>query len=410
MAVNSNFETIEHCRICSASDLVEILNLGNQPPANSLYLPEEEPPASIPLRLFYCTECKTLQLRESVDPYHLFSKYVWVTGTSKTAVEYSYTFAQEALKRSPQKAPFVIEIASNDGTFLRRFQEKSCKVLGIDPAENLAKAAVDESIPTLIRFFSEKVSQELIETHGQADIVIARNVLPHVREVHSVVKGIGGLLKPNGLGIIEFHDSKLILEELQYDYIYHEHLFYFTLSSMESLLLSHGLKIFDIYRSPISGGSWVVYFSHKTKAKTSALKMSLKDEDTSAVNSLETWLDFRRRAKIHREKLREITFSSNTKILAYGASARSSTLLNFCKIGHDQISAIVDKNPLKHGLLTPMSKIPIISYEQGIQRAKAEELILLLAWNFKQEVKEDLCNCGYKGRFLLPLPGKPCLL
>ncbi len=404
------YETIHECRICLSSNLLEILDLGNQPPANSLYLPEAEEPPSIPLRLVLCRACGTAQIGESVDPQYLFSSYVWVTGTSKTAVEYSSRFTKEALNRCTTGTPFVLEIASNDGTFLRRFQENGCRVLGIDPADNLARAASDAGVPTLARFFNEELASQLLQEQGPADIVIARNVIPHVKEIHSVIDGISILLDENGMGIIEFHDSRLIQDELQYDYIYHEHLFYYSLGSIVNLLRRHGLEIFDVDRSLISGGSWVIYFSQAQKVKSTALKRAEKEEQQSGVNTLKKWLAFSRNARSLRGRLMDIICASKIKILAYGASARSSTLLNYCGIDHQHISAVIDRNPLKHGMLTPGSKIPIISYEEALPLLKEQERILLLAWNFQDEIVEDLRNSGYKGQFIIPLPGEPRIL
>jgi hypothetical protein len=407
VAVIPIFETIHECRICSSLDLHEILDLGNQPPANSIYLPDKEDPLSIPLRLVFCRECGTAQLGESVDPHYLFSKYLWVTGTSKTALEYSYRFVSEALSRCERENPFVVEIASNDGTFLRRFLENGCRVLGIDPAENIAQIASEAGVPTSVNFFNQRIAGKLLEEQGTANIVVARNVIPHVKEIHSVIKGIYILLDEGGTGIIEFHDSRLIQDELQYDYIYHEHLFYFSLGSIGYLLRRHGLEIYDVGRSSISGGSWVVYFSKATKKKSSAFLHAEREEKKSDMNNLDSWLAFSNKAKSHRDQLNKIICASKNKILAYGASARSSTLLNFCGISHQHISAAIDKNSLKHGMQAPGSKIPIISYEEGLQQFKENNLILLLAWNFREEVVESLRNSGYKGQFIYPLPGEP---
>jgi hypothetical protein len=407
VAVAPIFETIKECRICYSFNLKEILDLGIQPPANSIYLPETEDPQSIPLRLLFCQECGTAQLGESVDPHYLFRKYLWVTGTSKTALDYSYSFAREALNRCKKEKPFVVEIASNDGTFLKRFLENGCQVLGIDPAENIAQIASESGVPTSVNFFNERLATKLREEHGSAEIVIARNVIPHVKDIHSVIEGISILLDVNGTGIIEFHDSRLIQDELQYDYIYHEHLFYFSLSSIGHLLRRHGLKIYDVGRSSISGGSWVVYFSRNSKEKSSTLMKAELEEKRSGINTQDSWLAFSNKAKSHRDQLNEIIRASKNKILAYGASARSSTLLNFCGINYEHISAAIDKNFLKHGMQTPGSKIPIISYEEGLMLLKENNLILLLAWNFREEVVGNLRNSGFKGQFLYPLPGEP---
>ena len=384
-----------------------ILNLGDQPPANSLYAPNDETPSSIPLRLMYCEGCSTVQLGESVDPGYLFGKYLWVTGTSAKARQHSREFSKNALVRCANNRPFVIEIASNDGTFLKRFLELDCEVLGIDPAKNIAELASNNGVPTLAEFFTVDLAKRLVQEKGKSDIVFARNVLPHVKEINSVVEGIKVLLSNEGLGIVEFHDTGLILEELHYDSIYHEHLFLFSLKTISQLLEKYHLYVFDIMPSPISGGSWVVYFSKSFQEKSISLKNAEKIEDQGGVNSLENWLRFKANAESHKEKLKDILTSSTNKLLAYGASARSSTLLNFCKIDHKHISAIIDKNALKHGMLTPGSKIPIISYEEATPRLNEYNRILILAWNFQVEIINDLRKSGYEGEFIIPLPGEP---
>jgi SAM-dependent methyltransferase len=411
--MNDIYNTIECCRICGNNQLKDILNLGQQAPANSLYKPKEKIPPEVPLRLIYCEECSTVQLGEDVDPEYLFSKYLWVTGTSITAENYSYNFANVALKKIQNlqvENPYVVEIASNDGTFLRRFLENNCKVLGIDPAKNIAKLAIKNGIPTIPDFFTSSLASELIKKDGKADIIFARNVIPHVKEINSVIEGISNFLNDDGVGIIEFHNAGLVLEELHYDYIYHEHLFYFTLKTISGLIERFGLYIYDVMRSPISGGSWVVYFSKTKKLKSEKLVSLEKKELEDNLNSYSHWKEFSKKVQLHAKKLKQEVFNSNQKIPAYGASARSSTLLNFCGINSNHISFIVDKNPLKAGLFTAGSNIPIVSYEDGIDEIKKVDLILLLAWNFQDEIIQELREAGFSGKFIVPLPGNPHLL
>jgi hypothetical protein len=403
------YKTTKTCRICTSLHLEEILNLGDQPPANSLYSPEDLSPPCVPLRLMFCTECKTLQIGESINPQYLFSEYVWVTGTSKTAVEHSRYFFQNSLSRSGKTKPYVVEIASNDGTFLKRFQDAGCLVLGVDPAKNIAKTATEGGIPTVAEFFNEDLAHQLVNEKGMADIVIARNVIPHVKEIHSVIEGISILLGQNSTGVIEFHDAGLILKELHYDSIYHEHLFYFSLNTICFLLNQHGLHVFDLVSSPISGGSWIIYFSKKNHPKSEAMKRIEEQETTTGLNKIESWIDFAEKTKQHKFQLQEMTYNQGGGILAYGASARSSTLLNYSEINHSHISAVIDKNPLKHGLLTPGSKIPIISFNQGLKKITEEDKILLLSWNFEEEIISDLRSQHYKGQFIIPLPNQPRL-
>lgn len=401
------FETIRSCRLCDSKKIQEILNLGDQPPANSLYKAGGENPPPVPLRLMYCLDCSTVQLGESVSPEYLFGEYLWVTGTSSTAKKYSHEFVKNALVHCDVDRPSVVEIASNDGTFLKRFLDANCKVLGIDPAKNIAEVASKNGVPTLVEFFTVDIAKQLVEREGQKDIVFARNVLPHVKEVLSVVDGIQTLLSEDGLGIIEFHDAGLILEKLHYDSIYHEHLFLFSLKTISQLLEKYNLHVFDIMPSPISGGSWVIYFAKKIKQKTNSLSKAERHEKESGINTLERWVRFADETKSHAEELKSMISKNDGKILAYGASARSSTLLNFCGISSDQVSAIIDKNPLKQELMTPGSNIPIISFEQGVKEMQNVDKILLLAWNFEDEIVRDLKERGYAGQFIVPLPNRP---
>ena len=406
------YETIKCCRICGSDNIEEVLDLGEQPPANSLYRSDEKRPPDVPLRLMYCQKCSTVQLGEDVDPEYLFGEYLWVTGTSATAEQYSHEFAKKALSQvvDQNKSPYIVEIASNDGTFLKRFIEKGCKVLGIDPAKNIAELAVKNGIPTKADFFTLDLAERLVEKEGKADIVFARNVIPHVKEIHSVIGGINTLINEGGVGIIEVHNAGLILEELHYDYIYHEHLFYYTLKTISGLIERYGLHVFDVMLSPISGGSWVIYFSKNKKEKTKELIKHEKKELENNINSYHRWVEFSDQVTVHSEKLKKMVMQSDKKIPAYGASARSSTLLNFCGITNKHISVVIDKNPMKNGLMTAGSNIPVVSFEDGLKEIKSSEKILLLAWNFQDEIVQELREAGFSGKFIIPLPGDPYTL
>ena len=218
------------------------------------------------------------------------------------------------------------------------------------------------------------------------------------------------LLKDEGTGIIEFHNAGLILEDLHYDYIYHEHLFYFTLKTITGLLNKHNMYVYDIMKSPISGGSWVVYFSKIEKTKSQPLLEVEKLEEEKNLNTFQRWISFSDLVKQHAECLKEVVFQNDERILAYGASARSSTLLNFCGITSEHISIVIDKNPLKDGLITAGSNIPIVSFEEGIKNVNNQKRILLLAWNFQDEIVKELREFDFIGEFIIPLPGNPYIL
>lgn len=403
------YETIGKCRICDSTDIVTFMDLGDQPPANSLRAKLNEELPEVPLQLVHCAKCSAVQLSATVDPKFLFSHYVWVTGTSKTAHEYSKYFSSNVLKRASKKeTPFVVEIASNDGTFLKDFAENGCKVLGVDPAKNIADMASKAGVPTMADFFNLATANAIKEQYGNADIIFARNVIPHVKEVHSIINGIAELLKVDGLGVIEFHYSQIILDELHYDSIYHEHLFFYSLKSIMYLLKEYGLKSFDLTRSPISGGSLVIYFSKNQREQSVELKEALTLEEKNKTNELKTWQDFAKACAVHAKDLKEIVkkHKENGTIIGYGASARSSTMLNYAGLNNEVIDYVIDKNHLKHGRYTPGTNIPIISFEEGKNLFDKCASILLLAWNFEKEIVEELRANGYKGSIILPLPNK----
>ena len=403
---------ISKCRLCDATDLHVILELGDQPPANSLRKKISETLENVPLTICRCPNCTTIQLTETIDPEYMFSDYIWVTGTSKGAREYSKIFADRITsKLSKSDDLFIVEVASNDGTFLQRFKEAGHSVLGVDPAKNLAELAQKNGIPTLADFFGLNVAKKVTAESGRADIVIARNVIPHVPDPNDVVGGMAECLKENGVGAIEFHWIGKILSELHYDSIYHEHFFYHSLHSINELLLRHGLNLFDVAESPISGGSLVAFFSKEKRFVTNDLKDQLESERKEGISSLKAWQDFAKMSFEHRVKLKSMIDSENLsgrKVIGYGASARSSTMLNFCGIDHNHLACVADQNALKHNRYTPGTDVLIVSPEEALK--ENPDTVVILAWNFKDEIIEDLKEKGFKGSVIIPLPNTPYLL
>jgi hypothetical protein len=402
---NKTYETIESCRLCHSKNLADVLDLGDQPPANSLRPSLDQDVPAAPLKLIQCQECNCVQLSATVDPAYLFDHYVWVTGTSSTARKYGEYFCAEVLKRANPDANFVVEVASNDGTFLKSFKESGLTVLGVDPAKNIAKNANDNGIPTLAEFFNDDVARNILRDNGNADIVFARNVIPHVKEIHSIIKGLSDLAGDTGVVVIEFHYAKVIVDELHYDSIYHEHLYYYSLKSLNSLLQGYGLHSFDAFRSPISGGSLVLFYSKKEQGKSQFLGKLLADEEAAGLNSLSMWQKFAEDSIRHAKDLKQklVEYAKVGKLIGYGASARSSTMLNFAGIGADLIECVIDRNPIKQGLYTPGTDIPIVSYEDGLKKAEGANIVLL-AWNFEEEIVKDLRESGFKGDIIVPLP------
>lgn len=402
-------QRVKCCRVCNAVLPEPFLDLGHQPLANNLQSSSGAEEVRVDLQLVRCEACELVQLTHTVAPEVLFRDYVWVSGTASTTRTYAEQFYQQANERMQGRTNLkVTEVASNDGTFLKPFAKAGHRVQGVDPARNIAQMAVDAGIPTLAEFFNLTTAQQVFEQNGHSDLVIARNVIPHVAEINSVIEGIHFLLGAEGTGIIEFHDASVIQQELHYDSVYHEHLFYFTLTTLRNLLERHQLHIYDCNRSPISGGSLVVYFSKSVKAPTKNLLHELALEASSRVNSREQWQVFAERCAVHREQLRDLLTKyqqKGAKIVGYGASARSSTLLNYCNLDQQLVSCIADQNPLKHLLWTPGSQILIQAPEQVFNNNP--DVVLLLAWNFAEEILQLLRDqWRFSGDVILPLPNE----
>lgn len=405
-------ERVEHCRICGSSAIEPVLDLGAQPPANSLRKSRNEALPAVPLEICRCAGCGTVQLTETVSPEYLFNNYVWVTGTSQGAQDYSHSFCGHLASRSRQGRLFVLEVASNDGTFLRRFLDRGDKVLGVDPARNIAAMAEQAGVPTIADFFGTALARKIVSRHGPADAVFARNVIPHVADASDVVGGMAHCLADDGTGAIEFHRADVILADLHYDSIYHEHLFYHSLHSLGRLLERSGLKPFDVTESPISGGSLVVYFSKAQRAQSGALRKMLERERSLGIGEARPWREFAERCARHRLALRslvELKRAGGKRLIGYGASARSSTLLNYCGIDHRQLEMVADRNPLKHDRLTPGTDIPIVAPERAF--ASSPDGVLLLAWNFREEILAQIrAHHGWHGEVIVPLPGDPVVV
>jgi hypothetical protein len=405
---------ITECRVCQDKNIRGFFDLGNQPYANSLLKSAGEKEKSYPLSLSWCPTCSLVQLNHTADPVELFSSYVWVTATSKTAHEHATNFYNEVMARVKSlKDSYVLEIASNDGTFLLPFLHDKHKVLGIDPAKNIAEIAEKTGVPTIVDFFGIKAAKKIVKEHGRARVVFARNVIPHVTNLHDVVRGMSLCLEDDGLMIIEAHYAKIILEGLHYDSIYHEHLCYFTLKSMEYLLAKHDLHVVDITPSPISGGSMVLYIKKQKVSQKIIVSKRVeeyrKEEERLRINDFKNWKSFALRAHKHRKQLLKIlndVIAKEGLVVGWGASARSSTMLNFCGIDYHLVSMIADQSSLKQGLYTAGTHIPIFCPDDVMRRGP--KTMLILAWNFNKEIIDNLRKkYGFNGKCILPLPNSP---
>ena len=408
---------ISNCRICNCEEIIPVFDLGQHPFANSLLKKNDAYCKKYPLSLSWCPDCNLVQLDQTAEPKDLFSNYVWVTGTSSTARKYALHLCKSILSydltNCSKKNGFVLELASNDGTFLKPFKEKGYKILGVDPAQNIVNKANSDGVFTICCFFGESVANKILLEHGSPEILLVRNVLPHVANLHDFVKGIQLLTSDNTLTVIEIHYAKVILDECHYDSIYHEHLCYFSVKSIEKLLNRYELYITNIMESPISGGSIVLFVKNKPEETNSTLLQYKNNEQNNNTNELKSWEKFSEKSFLHKSLLINILKEEKSKgntIAGYGASARSSTMLNFCNINSDFISIIADQNELKKNLYTAGSNILIDSPESVMMNTKPDT-IFVLAWNFLDEITKILRNrFGFKGKLIVPLPGNPKII
>lgn len=403
-------QKLSACRVCGGRALVPFFDLGKQPLANSLLISKKQRHAVYPLSLVWCAACRLAQLDYTVPPARLFSRYVWVTGTSETAREFAPVFYKEIVARTPRaRDGYVLELASNDGTFLKPFIRGGFTVLGVDPARNVVRMAKKSGIPTLCAFWNMATARRLVKERGKARMIFARNVIAHVANPRDFMASIAHALDDDGVVAVEPHYAVDIQAGCQYDSIYHEHLCYFTLGSLERLLNAAGLHAFDALKSPISGGAIIVYASKQRHPPSARLKDYRRQETMRRVNSLAAWRRFARTAERHRSRFRALLEKLRTKrasVVGWGASARSSTLLNAAGVGPDLIAEIADKNPLKHGRYTAGTRIRIDAPERVMR--KHPKYVVILGWNFTKEIEAELrSRFRFRGKCVLPLPGMP---
>ena len=400
----------ETCRFCNSILDPIFLDLGKTPLANSFLsesdLQKDEP--FFPLQVYVCNECYLVQLKQFKTPDEIFSEYAYFS--SYSMLEHAENYVEMILKRFHfNENSLVVELASNDGYLLQYFKKKQIPFLGIEPAENVAKSAIKNDIPTIIDFFSEDLAINLKNDGKQTDLIIANNVLAHVPELNKFVKGIKILLKDNGIATIEFPHLLNLIEKNQFDTIYHEHFSYFSLFTAMKVFSHHNLEIFDVEEISSHGGSLRLYVKHTINnhlSITSNVKMILNKEQEYGLDDINTYNNFSKRVMEVKGKLREFLLASKKtgkKVIGYGAPAKGNTLLNFCKIDQSMLSYTVDKSIQKQGLYLPGTHIPIKSPEE-IKKSKPDYL-LILPWNLQEEIMTEMSFIReWGGKFIIPIP------
>ena len=397
------------CYICKKNDLTEILDLGNHPPPLILLSENELKTKSeplFPLKLFLCEVCGLVQLDDAVDPELLFRDYSYTSSASVSFKNHLHSFAKKIVEKyGLTKDDLVIDIASNDGTLLQGFLSHDVKVLGIEPS-NVAKLAEEKGVTTVNDFFDEKIANEILQKYGKAKIITATNVFAHIHKLDSLMNGIKVLLDDDGSFISENHYLKDLIEKLEYDTIYHEHLRYYGLSQLVTLFEKYDMEVYHVERIPTHGGSIRVFACQKnTHEITSSVVSLLMEEKEMRLTSKQTLLDFAE--KVHENKsellyiLKKLQ-SEGKKVVGISAPARSCTVLNFCNIDSSLLNYITESSSLKIGKFTPGTHIPIKS--DSFLNDEQPDYALLLSWHLKDSIVPKLRQNGFKGKFIIPLP------
>jgi SAM-dependent methyltransferase len=375
------------CRVCDSQRLELAIDLGQQPWCNHFLTPEQVGKEPVyPLRVVFCHDCTTAQLDYTVAKEIMFGDHTYLSGVTRSLSEHFRNIAQEVDNRFFREAPgkSVLDIGSNDGTQLKHFKELGYDVLGVESSKTTARLANDAGIPTLNQFFNQEVARRI---GRKFHAINAAGVFFHLEELHSVTEGIREALRPDGVFVVQFLYMKRIVENLAFDQIYHEHLLYYNLKTVQTLLARHGLAMFDAWLAPIHGGSMIGFITHAGRLPKSERLLALeRAEAEDRSNEFDTYLRFAERIKEMKE--RNLAFlrgarGRGKRIFGFGAPVKGNTLLNYFGVGPDLIECLVEKNELRRGLFSPGMHIPVV-IEKDLPAPP--DIYYVLAWNFKKEI------------------------
>ncbi|HEY7282286.1 MAG TPA: class I SAM-dependent methyltransferase [Actinomycetota bacterium] len=394
------------CRGCSGRTLLPVLSLGLMPLTDDYPGSADEQEGRYPLDVAFCPDCSLLQILEAPPPEAIFVDYSYYSSVSATLLRHSREHALELIaSRGLGPGSLVVEVASNDGYLLRNFVEAGVPVLGIDPARGPAAAAEAIGVPTLQTFFGAESARALRSEGRRADVLIAKNVLAHVPELNGFVEGVATILSETGIAEFEVPYVRDMIDQLEFDTIYHEHLCYFSVTSLRSLFARHGLAVQRVRHLPIHGGSLRITVGRAAEGDESVRRF-LDAESAAGITGFGYYRDFADRVsevcRAVRSKLSELKGAGH-RLAGYGAAAKGTILLNAARLGPDILDYVADKSPHKQGRWMPGARIPIVGPERLLQ--DRPDYVLLLAWNFRNEIlMEQQAYLDGGGRFIVPIP------
>jgi hypothetical protein len=407
-AVASDFT----CRFCRAPLTTTFVDLGMSPLCQTHIRPDQlhEMEPFYPLHAYVCDQCFLVQLQEFVTPGEIFTEYAYFSSYSSSWVEHARRYAEMMIERfALGRSSKVVEIASNDGYLLQHFVARDVPVLGIEPAANVAKVAIEKGVPTTVRFLGRGTAQEIAAEHGHADVLLGNNVLAHVPDINDFVGGMKVLLAPRGVITMEFPHLQRLMAENQFDTIYHEHFSYLSFMTVERIFAHHGLTLFDVEELPTHGGSLRIFGRHAEHGElpvTDRVGALRRREIDDGFRTLARYRGFDEQVKATKRKLLAFLIDARQrgkKIVGYGAPGKGNTLLNYCGIRTDFLDFTVDANPYKQGKFTPGTRIPIFAPAQ-IRDARPD-YVLILPWNLKDEITAQLSYIReWGGQFVVPIP------
>lgn len=402
---------INSCRLCKSKNLKEILDFGKTPPANSFLKKSQlkDKEDFFPLKVNFCINCGQLQLSHVVNPEILFRHYVWVSSTSKVTVDHFEEYAKTVFKKiKMNKGDLVVEFGSNDGVLLKPFKKLGAKILGVDPARNVAARATKEGVPTIPEFFNVKIAEKILKKCGKAKVITANNCFAHINDLDEIMGAVIKLLDKDGAFVIEAPYNIDFVEKNLFDIVYHEHVSYISVAPLDKFFKRFGMQIFDVMKRDVHGGSVRIFVKFKdSKFKIeNSLNEFLDQEKKRKLDNVNTYYKFAKNVEHNKNELVKMLKKLNKDkktIAGYGAPAKSTTLLHYFGIGREILDFIVDDSPFKHGLYTPGKHIPVVPTKELYE--KKPDYLLILAWNFADSIMK--MHKRYKeegGHFIIPVP------